>query len=419
MSTPLVGSFYAFNIGAMWRYFRREHFAFWMICGYLFVEFVRPQSIIRSLDILPWAQLFVLSSMLGLFLDTNRKSVKSVAIVYFTIFMLVITVAMYVGYDVENSKRFFSTVFSWYVIFILIIYIVNTPERFYVFFLVFFIAGTKISLGTAKIWAFRGFAFTNWGISGPPGFFQNSGELAILMLLLFPVAFYLYMALKDKVSKWEKWLLLGFWIAPVMTILGASSRGAQIALVLQAAIMFRKHVFKFKPLIAIVTLGALAFLMLPEEQKQRFSDVGEDKTSRQRLLYWEHGFDMMNDYPFFGVGLNNFAPYYDRHYPEDVLYDRAELPHNIFIQIGTDGGYTALLFFCLMLWFCLRQSIKNYRHPQADGVFKAIAAGLGMGVFGFVVAGQFVTVSYYPFLWIHMAFIVAQQNILRHQAAPG
>jgi hypothetical protein len=42
---------------------------------------------------------------------------------------------------------------------------------------------------------------------------------------------------------------------------------------------------------------------------------------------------------------------------------------------------------------------------------RVIAAGLGVGVLGYVIAGQFVTVAYYPFIWIHLSLIVSIVSI--------
>lgn len=407
-----VEDFYAFKIKNMWSYFKGQHFSFWMICCYLFVEYVRPQSLFPALDILPWAMLFLLLAALGAFMDASVKWVSSFANFLLIVFSLTIISATYLTpvYS-EVAKQNFMVFFSWVIVYFLIINIVNTRERFYLFLIIFLITSAKIAIGTSKSWVMRGFSFQGWGLMGPKGFFQNSGELAILMLVLFPLAFYLYQSVKSQVSKWERWFLMACWIAPILTILGASSRGAQIALVVQLAIMFRKSIFKIKPLIGVIVLCTALFYLLPQEQKDRFSKAGDDKTSEQRLLYWEHGWEMMKDYPLTGVGFFNFIPYYESYYSQDMLYEAAQLPHNIFIQVGTDAGFIAVIVFAGMIFFSIGLSWRLANNKNMTMVFRCVSAGLGIGVIGFLLAGQFVTVGYYPFLWIHMAFIVSLKNI--------
>ena len=412
MSSPKAAEFYLFKVGALWHYFKQESFSFWMICCYLFFEFVRPQAIFPAIDFLPWAQIFIILSFIGLVLDKSIKWTPSSSNIWMILFLATIIISINTAYYPDFSKKYFMDFFGWFLIYFLIINIINTPERFYIFLLIFIITAAKIAVGTAKAWVGRGFAFTSWGLMGPRGYFQNSGELAILMLMLFPLAYLLYVASKHRAGIWERRVLLLFWICPILTILGASSRGSQIALTMQLLLIFRKSMFKLKPLLGISILCLGLFLLLPDEQKQRFSSVGEDRTSKQRLLYWEHGWDMMKENPFFGVGYFNFIPYYRDYFPQDMLYEHAELPHNIFIQVGTDTGFIGLFFFIMIIIFCLRKTRAISKQEDIDPLWKAMAAGLGYGVFGFLIAGQFVTVTYYPFLWIHLSLIVSLNAVI-------
>lgn len=287
----------------------------------------------------------------------------------------------------------------------------NNRERFYIFIVIILISSAKIAIGTSKSWISRGFSFTSWGLTGPPGYFQNSGELAILMLTLFPVAYYLYVYLKPRIEKWEKVILIIFWVSPVLTILGTSSRGGQLALALQLLIMFYKKIFRIKQLVVIATLLYMVYNLLPDEQKARFESVGEDKTSIQRFLYWKHGIEMINESPLLGVGYFNFPAYYGEYYARDLLYPEAELPHNIFVQVGADAGYPGLILFILMLFrsIYIARKKSEFHHPSECDY---LLIGFSLSLLGFVIAGQFVSVAYYPFLWVYMALVVACDSIM-------
>jgi len=72
-----------------------------------------------------------------------------------------------------------------------------------------------------------------------------------------------------------------------------------------------------------------------------------------------------------------------------------------------------LLFFVLLIFYCFFIPIRIARSPRVDDIDKCVAAGLGYGVLGFLIAGQFVTVAYYPFLWVHLAFIVCLSSVVK------
>lgn len=405
---------YALKIKPLWQQFWQESFAFWAICGYLFVEYVRPQSIYPAIDIIPWGATMVMLSAIGLLFDKNRKWTSDPANKWMILFFIVILVSSHNAYWPEVSWPRLELFYTWLIIYFLVINIVNTPKRFYIFLLIFCLASFKLSLHGAQVWTMRGFGFADWGIMGPPGHFQNSGELSIQMLCFFPIGYYLYQALKNRVALWEKIILALFFITPVMTILGASSRGAQLALAVQCIAMFYRQIFRPKVLVGVALFAYLALTFLPEEQKERFTSMGDDRTSEQRLLYWEHGIQMIKDHPYLGVGFFNFVPYYESHHREDMLYPKAELPHNIFIQIGTDVGLTGLAIYLLLLGRFFKRSNKHI--DDKDPIYIAASKGIAFGMVGFVIAGQFVTVGYYPFMWIGLAFFVALQNSFRVRA---
>jgi probable O-glycosylation ligase (exosortase A-associated) len=380
-----------------------------MICAYLFFEYVRPQSIIPSLDILPWTQITILGAIIGCFFDKTVRWVSSPVNVFIILFLLVIVFSSVTAYYPEVSYKYLDLYYTWVVIYFLVVCIVNTKKRFFIFLCVFLAASLKMSLSLSITWAKRGFAFTDWGLSGPPGFFQNSGELAIQMLVFWPIAWAFAGFLKPRVSKlWYRILLL-MPITAVMVILGSSSRGGQLALIVQLIVMNYRAIFKPKIIVSLMLSLFLIWTLLPQEQKDRFTTMGEDKTSAQRILYWENGVEMIKDHPVLGVGYFNFIPYYQLYYPDDVLFNRPELPHNIFIQVGTDAGLVGLSIFLLIIFVV-------YRVPQRKVICGSCErAGLiikctRLSLIGYVVAGQFVTVAYYPFLWIHASLVVCFVN---------
>ena len=417
-----MNKLYTFNPKALWTQFKREHFAFWMICLYLFVQYFDPQEIYHRLDFLPWDKVALGLAVLAFPLDPRRGRVKDASNVWMTLFLIVILLSSALAlFPAISWKNWFAFV-DWYVIYFLIINIVTTPERFFLFIALFLLANFKLAFFGARTWITRGFGFVSWGIQGPQGFFENSADLSTEMLMFAPIAFELALFVKPHVKRITFWFLMAGSVAGALTVLGASSRGAQVALGAQGVWIAIQRKLKLKILLLIAVLGIIGYHFLPAAEKARFATAGTDQTSVQRLLYWKAGMKMLEHHPFLGVGFYNFAPAYAIHDPTHLFFGQAQLPHNIFIQVGTDAGLIGLTLFIILIFRNFRLAGEIRRRcavsDKTPAFAPSIARGLAVSAWGFVIAGQFNTVGYYPFLWINLALTVSLASIVR-KAAEG
>jgi putative inorganic carbon (hco3(-)) transporter len=412
-----IDDLFALRLRAFLGILRSEHFSFWMICGYFIIEYVRPQSILPVTNILPWAQVFLTLAAIGWVIDRQRSWVKDSTNVWMTLFLLVIVASSVTATYPDVSWSHYFDFLGWYVIYFLLINTVTTSKRFTILIALFLLASVKLAFFGARTWAFRGFSFTSWGLMGPSGYFENSGELAIQMLMFSPIAYEIALFLRPRVSRLKYLILLLFPITGAMTVIGTSSRGGQIGLLYQVYRTFIRRRLSLRTILLVASLIVVGYWALPGEQKLRFISAGSDRTSQQRILYWRHGMEMIQAHPFLGVGYFNFQRYYESHYPRDMLYPTAQLPHNIFIQVGTDAGASGLLIYIMLLYRnlkCTREIRKLCSGTDSTSQFAAsVAGGLATALLGFIIAGQFVSVAYYPFLWINLAMTVALKNIAK------
>jgi len=206
-----------------------------------------------------------------------------------------------------------------------------------------------------------------------------------------------------------------------MVVIGASSRGAQLALGYQLYPTLLKGRISLRNLLLIGLAGWALFAAIPEGQKARFMSAGDDQTSQQRLLYWKRGIEIIKENPVLGIGYRNFPPYFERHYPQDMFYGHAQLPHNIFIEVGTDAGFIGLACFLALIlrtgWLASRVN-RLAKHPEmARHFLSPISRGLMAALWGFLIAGQFVTVSYYPYFWVNLSMMACLANVAAKLAA--
>lgn len=416
-----LSNLYTFNPKTLWRQFKKEHFAFWMLCLYMVVQYLDPQKIYHRLDFMPWDKVAIGLAFLALPMDPQRRWVRDSTNIWMTLFLIVILVSSALAIFPAISWQHWFTFVDWYVIYFLIINTVTSAERYFIVLAIFLLANFKMALFGARTWISRGFGFVSWGIEGPPGSFQNSADLSTEMLMFAPIAFELAMYVKPYVKRITYWFLLGGSMAGAMTVMGASSRGAQVTMVGQGGWMAIQRKLKLKVVLAIVVALIIGWHVLPAHEKARFERSGTDQTSVQRLDYWKAGLTMVEQHPFLGVGFFNFAPLYALREPNHLFFGHAQLPHNIFIQVGTDTGLIGLFIFLVLIYRNLKLTSEIRRTcarvRDAPGFAPAVARGLALTTWGFVIAGQFNTVGYYPFLWINLALTVSLANIVRKAAA--
>lgn len=408
----------ALRPSSLWHAFQGQRAYFWMACGYLAFEYFRFQSILPGLDIVPWTQFFLVAAIcLRLLAGNSPRAAPSLLPAWLIIFLIVVLLSSFFAFIPSAAYRNLDQYYLWLIIILIVRATVDTEQALFIFLLIFYLAGLKLSTFGARTFAFRGFAFTSWGLYGPPGYFTNSSEYAAQMSVFFGFSVYVYLALRSHVSRWTKYFLMVGPVTSLVAVIGASSRGAQLAIAVQVYFIFLHGRIRVRSLVIATAVVLLSLSLLPDEQKQRFTAIGDDRTSQQRLLYWEHGIDMVKRYPALGVGHFNFAPYYNAYFPEDVLYERAQLAHNIFIQVGADLGLIGLSVYLVLIWygFYIPRRVRQILAAagrESDWRF-LVSKGLVVGFIGYLVAGQFVSIAYYPYHFIHLAFCLALLNSLR------
>ena len=318
---------------------------------YIFAEYVRPQAIYLWLSFAPWARIFLVSAALSFLLETKRNSKLGWPAMFVVLLAIQITASTLLAYNYDAAEKQYFDAVSWLLVYFILSSILVNAERLWVALYAFMLSCAKISIFCAYVWAARGFSFASWGVAGPPGYFQNSGELALLMAMVFCMSVSLCVSQKAALSKWRFRLLCLIPVSAAMTVLASSSRGSQLGFAVGMGWLFVSYRgLSFRNLITSAIVLVVTYLLLPAEQVERFVSSGSDETSVSRISYWNAAVDMLNRYPYFGVGHANFPVYY-----HDFLRDSGalraglEMAHNSYLQVGAELGYPGLLIFLLII----------------------------------------------------------------------
>ncbi len=392
--------------------FRAESVAFWSLCFYIFVEYIRPQGMYPAIDILPWGRLAILSCLASMFLTGNKAIGFGAMDKLFIAFSIIVILSVIFAWDTGASLKWWSTYASWVLMYFCVVSILTTPNRMVLFALFFVLINFKLSQHGARIFIMRGFSFAKYGLSGSPGWFHNSGEFALQMVVMFSMSMSVLLYLRDKIKGTIRWwiLVLLFPGTAALSVIGSSSRGGQLALLVVFICFFLKRKNFIKTMFTISIVVVIGMYFLPGTQLARFDTMGEDKTSELRLMHWEHAIDTIKMNPF-GIGYRNWIPYYDAVFHPSQL----EEIHNSVLQAFVELGYLGGILFIIMLIVALRMNSKTKKEMNAVGgdaekYVAAIANGVNLGLLGTFIAALFMSVLYYPMFWL--AF--SMTSVLRH-----
>ncbi|MDH5229694.1 MAG: O-antigen ligase family protein [Gammaproteobacteria bacterium] len=408
-------SLYSLRIKDLWYSFKAEHMSFWFLCLYFLFEYIRPQVIYPVINFLPWGMVMLMMTLITVFMNPTITKVKNPLNKLLILFAFIVVLSGVFAFRPATSWKFTEIMLGWFLVYFLTINIVNNEKRLFLFILAYLLFNLKMAQFGALNWVKRGFSFAHHGLNGAPGWFQNSGEYAIQMLIYGSLAIAVVIPLKDHWGKMKKWFLYMLAIMGFFAVMGASSRGSQFALAIIVVLFILKQKNGLKGIFIFTILAFALYNLLPEEQLKRFEQVGEDYSSLQRLAYIEAGIEMIKEYPVLGIGYKNWIDYVIYKYPEGLgPLQMIQVCHNIYIEAGSELGLLGLLVFLLMILFAFINNARTRRMAKKlnNKFFFSVAYGLDAGMVGFLIAGTFVTVLYYPFFWIQITMIVMLNNVV-------
>jgi O-antigen ligase len=394
----------------MVRLFQDQHLAFKIACVYLIFEYNRPQQIWPALAVVPWAQLLIIAGLLFSLFDQRSRQMPARTSLVLVAFALAFALSSATAYSPDQAWSEWVLWVSWIVVVVFLTRTVSTRERFIVFVCVYYLVNLKMAQHGFRSWAMRGFSMTHWGVTGSPGWFQNSGEFGMQMAMLVPLLITHLALLRDRFSR--VMLLFGmlFLGMVVGSVVASNSRGALLGLVACGfwILMAARH--RLKALFALAIAAIAVVSVIPEETMKRFSTAGEDTTSQSRLTYWQYGLETVREQPVLGVGFRNWVPYLAQRHPEAFqLTGRVEVIHNTPLEVASELGLLGFFVFAATIVYIFRLNAKTAIQADRTGDrwVHATAKGLNGGLIVYLVTSFFMSVFMYPFFWVLLAMSVS------------
>lgn len=399
---------------------------FYLVLAYLLFEFGRPQEIVPGLRAIPFGTglsvLILLNVLMSGKLDFSRTQTK-LWIVLFGV------MAVHVPLAVNNfwALMTFKDMFLLFCVYLGIITFVNSLERM--------MTVMKLWMGIHGFLAIMGIVKGGLGIGAWMG---DENDFCMVMDMAAPFGYFLFFGAQGMLQKLKYLGMLGSFILGAMASL---SRGGFIGLASVGAYCWYRSPKKLNALILVVVAVVFMLILAPDKYWDEVSSSTSEATmaigtGAERLYTWGIGVEMFYSNPIIGIGQSNFPWTFDRYEGGQNFLGRSiagRQAHSAWVTLLSELGLAGILIIGGMLFQCYKDlkfvrtkftpAESRQKHGQTIRAKEDIRVYLAMAMegslIGFSVSGVFISILWYPSLWIMLALVVALRNISETQSEGG
>lgn len=272
-------------------------------------------------------------------------------------------------------------------------------------------------------------------IAGPLG---DPNYFAQMLLVVAPLALF---------EAWEglrRHQRAAAWVATGIIVTGIAltySRGGALALGLVLVLALLAHGTRLRHVLVGVAVVVGGLVVAPTGFQERLATVTEllpgdedgvlhrDSSFEERLLLGRVAWEMFASNPVRGVGASNYTVRFDE-YAEGVpsaardyaVDDANRYPHNLFLELGAEGGVILLGAFLALVASVLTVLVWARRafHEAGDRPMAARTTAVALGLVGYLASSLFLHGAFQRYLWLLVGLAAALHVLARRTTGtPG
>ena len=364
------------------------------ILGWTWVSIMNPHAFSWRLSSMPVAALVAGTTLLGLLITKDRrKFVVEPESAILMLFMLWMTITLVLAFRPGDSYSMWNRVMKIDLMILVAMVVLHSKKHILLlaWVLVFSIGffGVKGGLFTLA----TGGSYRVWGPDG--SYIQGNNEIALALVMIIPLMRFLQLTTS---SKWISRGLVASMLLCAAAALGSHSRGALLAIVAMAAVLWWRSKKKVVGLIVIPVLGIAMASFMPAEWWDRMGTIqtyDQDASAGGRINAWWMAWNVAKD-NFFGGGFTFTSRSVCAVYAP--IPDDCRAAHSIYFMVLGEHGFVGLSLF-LLLWAVVYVSAGHLRTqgkrlPETQWL-SHLGAMCQVSLAGYAVGGAFLSLSYY------------------------
>jgi O-antigen ligase len=408
----------------------------WLLVCFSF-WYVRWESLVPPLAVLRLGGLITYGMALWFFLKGDKTILwKEPLVTYCAAFVFLMILSCTFAVHVSAIFLSLNMFLALFALVVPVVNLVTTWERAVLFF---------------KCWIAINLYVAVWAIlhkgKGTGDFLLDENDLALAMAMVLPYGVYLRY-LSSNTSGWKFIYTLTAW-ASAIAIVVSFSRGGFVGLVAVSLALwiFSKRKLRIA-LIAVLSIGlggSLAAKLLPAGYITRIQSASnpDNSTRVERLQSWQVGWIMWKHNPIFGTGAGQFPWNVDKYEPLASFWINSvksrdysgRQVHSLYLALLSEMGLAGTTVFLLLTGTIVitllpiatgaRRRAARAPPPGQPAVVPGVAQiedqallakALLCSLVGFLSSGAFLSVLYYPHIWLLAAFTAVLKNCARTTA---
>jgi len=235
------------------------------------------------------------------------------------------------------------------------------------------------------------------------GSLGGGDDLAAAFSIIIPICYFMH----HYVNKYKIIFIILSLIFSVTVIL-IGSRGGFLGLgacVLSILLMSPNKKLAY----SLLLIGILSILLLAPPKF--FSEVKsitdtKESTAHERLSLWSDGVEIFIKNPIIGIGVMNFPSYHGKYYINTNLTNaktsRWRVAHSDPITILCELGIIGFILYVMTIYYIVKYNIAilKINMSKKDNRIKLISKGILSGFIGYFICSIFLTLIYYPHIYI-------------------
>lgn len=364
------------------------------ILAWTLIGIMNPHRYSWAASTLPIAAALVIATLVGILLTRDRvRLVFTPTMGVLALFMIWMCITLPFSIFFDQSLEMWKRVMK--IDFMIFVAAAVLYSRKHI------MALTWVLVGSLAFYGIKGGIFTiatggNYMVWGPPeSFVEGNNELALALVMTIPLMRFLQLQMRPA---WARHAMTLGMLLTATSALGTHSRGALLALVAMAVVLWSRTRHKFVSFAVLTFIGIALIAFMPGQWEDRMGTIvnyEHDESAMGRINAWWMAYNLASD-RFFGGGFwiyrhaifLQYAPI-----PEDI-----HAAHSIYFQVLGEHGFVGLALF-LLLWAMVWRSAGWLRRNGVKQQESAWTSDLGSmiqaSIAGYAIGGAFLSLAYF------------------------